>query len=65
LSFIPLIINKKNKYSTESALKYFLIQALASILIIGSASLGGRHSITPLIITAALLLKMGAAPSHQ
>nr|YP_009478340.1 NADH dehydrogenase subunit 2 [Gammarus roeselii]AVP50045.1 NADH dehydrogenase subunit 2 [Gammarus roeselii] len=65
LSFIPLIISKKNKYSTESALKYFLIQALASILIIFSVNLVSMPTAVTLMLTTSLLLKSGAAPSHQ
>nr|QXT45694.1 NADH dehydrogenase subunit 2 [Cinygmina sp. 1 YW01BF06] len=75
LSFIPLMSSKDNQFSTEAALKYFLTQALASaILIFGAISLGlNSHlsfSVTQsftalnLIISATLLLKMGAAPFH-
>nr|YP_009118052.1 NADH dehydrogenase subunit 2 [Brachyuropus grewingkii]AJF22813.1 NADH dehydrogenase subunit 2 [Brachyuropus grewingkii] len=64
LAFIPLILAKKNKYSVESALKYFLIQSLASIFIILASALADRHDLS-LLILAMLLLKSGAAPSHQ
>jgi len=65
LSFIPLISAKGNQYSSEAALKYFLIQALGSSLIILSASfilvvVGPAQS----LIIIALLLKSGAAPFH-
>nr|YP_009116264.1 NADH dehydrogenase subunit 2 [Astacopsis gouldi]AJD22608.1 NADH dehydrogenase subunit 2 [Astacopsis gouldi] len=65
MSFIPLISSKKNKILSEAALKYFLVQALGSALIIFSASLiilpmGSL----PLIISLGLLLKLGAAPFH-
>nr|DAZ91224.1 TPA_asm: ND2 [Gammarus fossarum] len=65
LSFIPMFINKKNKYSAESAMKYFLIQALASMLIITSACWLNSYSYFNLLVTMSLLLKTGAAPSHQ
>lgn len=65
MSFIPILINKKNKYSVESALKYFLIQALASILIIIATCWVNTFSWLNLLITIRLLLKSGAAPSHQ
>nr|DAZ91346.1 TPA_asm: ND2 [Gammarus chevreuxi] len=65
LSFIPLMLEKKNKYSAESALKYFLIQALASILIIVSISYSEKSYLTSLMVLLALLIKSGAAPSHQ
>uniref|UniRef100_UPI003001AD21 NADH dehydrogenase subunit 2 n=1 Tax=Etisus laevimanus TaxID=1606861 RepID=UPI003001AD21 len=65
MSFIPLIITKMNPYSSEAALKYFLIQALASTLIILSSCLIiSMTYFTPTIILMALLLKLGAAPFH-
>nr|YP_009511975.1 NADH dehydrogenase subunit 2 [Aristaeomorpha foliacea]AXI97902.1 NADH dehydrogenase subunit 2 [Aristaeomorpha foliacea] len=65
LSFIPLISTKNNQYSSEAALKYFLIQALGSSMIIMSASLMLllEDKASFLTITA-LLLKSGAAPFH-
>ena len=65
LSFIPLISLKNNQYSSEAALKYFLIQALGSSVIILAASiiLFSFHS-SRILITVALLLKAGAAPFH-
>nr|DAZ91276.1 TPA_asm: ND2 [Gammarus wautieri] len=65
MAFMPMFINKKNKYSTESALKYFLIQALASMLIITASCYLNTHSYFNLLLTTMLLLKSGAAPSHQ
>nr|QCO91572.1 NADH dehydrogenase subunit 2 [Homarus gammarus] len=65
LSFIPLIITKNNQYSSESALKYFLVQALGSAIIIFSASIMLiSPSFAPLCLALALLLKLGAAPFH-
>nr|YP_010713855.1 NADH dehydrogenase subunit 2 [Aristaeopsis edwardsiana]WDD39075.1 NADH dehydrogenase subunit 2 [Aristaeopsis edwardsiana] len=65
LSFIPLISTKNNQYSSEAALKYFLIQALGSSIIIMSASfmLLSSESASFLMVVA-LLLKSGAAPFH-
>nr|YP_009545527.1 NADH dehydrogenase subunit 2 [Metapenaeopsis barbata]AYO45605.1 NADH dehydrogenase subunit 2 [Metapenaeopsis barbata] len=65
LSFIPLISSKNNQYSSEAALKYFLIQALGSSIIIMSASLMlFTTEPTSTLMTIALLLKAGAAPFH-
>nr|YP_010454730.1 NADH dehydrogenase subunit 2 [Heptagenia ngi]QZZ23906.1 NADH dehydrogenase subunit 2 [Heptagenia ngi] len=75
LSFIPLMSDKTNQFSTEAALKYFLTQALASaILIFGAVCLGlstqfgssyhFNSSTLNILISATLLLKMGAAPFH-
>nr|ASS30718.1 NADH dehydrogenase subunit 2 [Pylocheles mortensenii] len=65
ISFIPLIIINNNQYSSEAALKYFLIQALGSAIIIFSASIVLLSvNMFSMLITSALLLKMGAAPFH-
>nr|YP_009116251.1 NADH dehydrogenase subunit 2 [Euastacus spinifer]AJD22595.1 NADH dehydrogenase subunit 2 [Euastacus spinifer] len=65
MSFIPLISSSKNKIPSEASLKYFLVQALGSALIIFSSSLI-IFSMNPsfLVISLALLLKLGAAPFH-
>nr|BCD33810.1 NADH dehydrogenase subunit 2 [Geothelphusa aramotoi] len=65
LSFIPLISIKMNSYYSESALKYFLIQALGSTLFILSSCmlLSFPHMSPPLLLTS-LLLKLGSAPFH-
>nr|DAZ91289.1 TPA_asm: ND2 [Crypturopus inflatus] len=62
LSFIPLALKKK---SAEVALKYFLVQALASVLIISAVSLTPDTPWSFMVVSVALLLKSGAAPSHQ
>nr|UJT63710.1 NADH dehydrogenase subunit 2 [Ptosoproctus lanzhouensis] len=72
LSFIPLMTNTKNIMSTEASLKYFLVQALASAILLYSIilmftlsnSLLLENSIFQTLICSALLLKMGAAPFH-
>nr|AJM70189.1 NADH dehydrogenase subunit 2 [Alpheus lobidens] len=65
LSFIPIISSSFNSYSSEAALKYFLIQALGSTIILISASSMWLFTANPsLLILSALLLKMGAAPVH-
>nr|AOH05878.1 NADH dehydrogenase subunit 2 [Filhollianassa ceramica] len=64
MSFIPFISLMKNSYTSEASLKYFLIQALGSaIIIMGSMSI----LILPLmkwVVASSLMLKMGAAPLH-
>nr|ART66017.1 NADH dehydrogenase subunit 2 [Pentacheles laevis] len=65
LAFIPLITAKSNLYHSESALSYFLIQALGSaLLIFSSCLLLMKASFFLLIISLSLFLKMGAAPFH-
>lgn len=64
ISFIPIISVGGNKYRSEAALKYFLIQALGSAFVI----LGVLEFIIFLapvfIMRIALLLKLGAFPIH-
>nr|YP_002265484.1 NADH dehydrogenase subunit 2 [Contacyphon sp. BT0012]ACF35069.1 NADH dehydrogenase subunit 2 [Contacyphon sp. BT0012] len=74
ISFVPLISNSKNLFSSESAMKYFLVQALAStsflfsiilLMILNSLnefSLMNWSLI--MILNSSLYLKMGAAPLH-
>nr|WDE73801.1 NADH dehydrogenase subunit 2 [Stenopelmatus sp.] len=73
LSFIPLMTNSKNILSTEASLKYFLIQALASITLLFTVilmhlsydmSIMMSHEMFMILISSSLLLKMGAAPFH-
>lgn len=75
LSLIPLISSSKNLFYSESSLKYFLTQTIASIIIIYSffyiffilkISLRRKDNFNYLAlgIQSALLLKRGAAPFH-
>nr|YP_009973064.1 NADH dehydrogenase subunit 2 [Cancer pagurus]QNH68751.1 NADH dehydrogenase subunit 2 [Cancer pagurus] len=65
MSFIPLMANKMNPYFSEAALKYFLVQALASTFIIMSSSLLLIFiDLSYYLILMALLMKLGAAPFH-
>nr|YP_009525765.1 NADH dehydrogenase subunit 2 [Thalamita sima]AXS67539.1 NADH dehydrogenase subunit 2 [Thalamita sima]UEK25872.1 NADH dehydrogenase subunit 2 [Charybdis granulata] len=65
LSFIPLITTKLCPYLSEAAIKYFLVQALASTILIMSSSL---YLATPdfsyNLILISLMIKLGAAPVH-
>lgn len=71
ISFIPIIINlERNKKSSEAAVKYFLIQAIASAIVIFRSLYyyffnRDVFSIAPnFLITLALCLKLGIAPFH-
>nr|YP_010265198.1 NADH dehydrogenase subunit 2 [Charybdis hellerii]UIP56981.1 NADH dehydrogenase subunit 2 [Charybdis hellerii] len=65
LSFIPLITTKLCPFLSEAAIKYFLVQALASTILIMSSSM---YMYTPEIsyslILISLMIKLGAAPVH-
>lgn len=71
ISFIPLVINlENNKKRREAAIKYFLIQSIASSVVIFSSLVfflfrGNFVSYGfNLIITLALATKLGMAPLH-
>nr|YP_009020451.1 NADH dehydrogenase subunit 2 [Engaeus cunicularius]CDN85540.1 NADH dehydrogenase subunit 2 [Engaeus cunicularius] len=65
MSFIPLISSKTNLLSSEATLKYFLVQALGSAVIIFSAAVSFMiPNFFLLTISLALFLKMGSAPFH-
>nr|BCD33791.1 NADH dehydrogenase subunit 2 [Geothelphusa sakamotoana] len=65
LSFIPLMTIKMNFYFSESALKYFLIQALGSTLfILSSCMLLSFPQMSPPLLLTSLFLKLGSAPFH-
>nr|YP_010446933.1 NADH dehydrogenase subunit 2 [Chamaepsila testudinaria]UTM10298.1 NADH dehydrogenase subunit 2 [Chamaepsila testudinaria] len=73
LSFIPLMKDDNNNLmSTEASLKYFLVQALASAILLFSIILYllnynlmiMNNEIYSMIILSSLLLKSGTAPFH-
>lgn len=65
MSFIPLLSSTSNLYKSEAALKYFLIQALGSVIILCSGpALILLKEAPELAILLAILLKLGASPLH-
>nr|YP_009239921.1 NADH dehydrogenase subunit 2 [Ocypode cordimanus]AMN14555.1 NADH dehydrogenase subunit 2 [Ocypode cordimanus] len=65
MSFIPLISSKANSYLSEAALKYFLIQALGSAILISSSFMfSSFFTFSSTLIFLALILKVGSAPFH-
>nr|YP_010277850.1 NADH dehydrogenase subunit 2 [Turanoclytus namaganensis]UHY95165.1 NADH dehydrogenase subunit 2 [Turanoclytus namaganensis] len=74
LSMIPLMSNSKNLYPSESALKYFITQALASSIVLFSiivmmnlkeSAPQDSENLLMMILNSALLTKVGAAPFHS
>lgn len=63
-SFIPLLLQSTLNQEKEAAVKYFLVQALASALILlGSLSI--NYILTPyLLFLLAIIIKLGIAPCH-
>nr|YP_010288401.1 NADH dehydrogenase subunit 2 [Aleochara curtula]UKO31669.1 NADH dehydrogenase subunit 2 [Aleochara curtula] len=72
LAFIPLIQEKNNSFSSESSLKYFLSQALASTILLFSMIFLSKNfmilknieNLMILMFNSSLLMKMGMAPFH-
>nr|AND96452.1 NADH deshydrogenase subunit 2 [Onthophagus obscurior] len=71
LAIIPLMSNSKNSMASEAAMKYFITQTLASMILLMTLilmSLNMNYLIfnSPLstIYLTALFIKMGAAPFH-
>nr|YP_009158927.1 NADH dehydrogenase subunit 2 [Aegorhinus superciliosus]AHG32661.1 NADH dehydrogenase subunit 2 [Aegorhinus superciliosus] len=72
LSFIPLMKKYKNMFPAETTLKYFIVQTMASsfllltlIMCLNSKNpLENFNTTQAIMISSALLMKMGAAPFH-
>nr|YP_010570510.1 NADH dehydrogenase subunit 2 [Pyrocoelia analis]UEN67841.1 NADH dehydrogenase subunit 2 [Pyrocoelia analis]UZG66107.1 NADH dehydrogenase subunit 2 [Pyrocoelia analis] len=73
LSIIPIMINQKNKISSESAIKYFITQTIASTSIMLSITIMMKQfnfsenlikELPTLIMNSGFLMKMGMAPFH-
>nr|YP_009142648.1 NADH dehydrogenase subunit 2 [Qinlingacris taibaiensis]AKH60729.1 NADH dehydrogenase subunit 2 [Qinlingacris taibaiensis] len=72
LSFIPMLTSNKNVMMNESSVKYFIVQAMASTMLLFSILLiqmkyrmwGEMELIPSMMVSSSLLLKMGAAPFH-
>ena len=70
IMLIPLIIIKFDRITSEAAIKYFLAQAVGSILLIFSSSIDATINYSLIeseidkIILCALVVKAGIAPFH-
>lgn len=73
LSFIPIMVGKKNIYTTEASLKYFIVQAGASSILLFMVIIraleeriltNSDNLYTQILINTPLLLKGGVAPIH-
>uniref|UniRef100_A0AAU7VAM7 NADH-ubiquinone oxidoreductase chain 2 n=1 Tax=Stenopsocus maximalis TaxID=3074943 RepID=A0AAU7VAM7_9NEOP len=71
ISFVPLIINNKNSLLTESAMKYFIIQASASAMFIFLCVINSLmnfyqlfmiNSPNIMLLLIPLMIKLGSAP---
>nr|QEJ81464.1 NADH dehydrogenase subunit 2 [Diaphanes citrinus] len=73
LSIIPILINKKNKTSSESSIKYFFTQTIASTSIMLSIIMMMSQfnfsetimkKLPSMIMNSGFIMKMGMAPFH-
>ncbi|YP_009048977.1 NADH dehydrogenase subunit 2 (mitochondrion) [Pomacea canaliculata] len=78
IAFIPILVYSKGITSSESAVKYFIAQAMGSAFLILGSLIGfspsfswnfmdfsaHSYSISLLMVNLALILKMGAFPLH-
>nr|YP_009740771.1 NADH dehydrogenase subunit 2 [Sinopodisma wudangshanensis]QID03759.1 NADH dehydrogenase subunit 2 [Sinopodisma wudangshanensis] len=72
LSFIPMLANNKNMMMNESSIKYFVVQAMASTMLLFSIlfiqmkyPMSWEMELIPsMMVSSSLLLKIGAAPFH-
>nr|AZL35842.1 NADH dehydrogenase subunit 2 [Ectemnonotum fruhstorferi] len=67
MSFIPLMLSKLNYYSSESMMKYFMIQSMGSmIMLMGIIMSSFKTSLQmDLFIICGLMTKLGMAPFHM
>nr|DAZ87560.1 TPA_asm: NADH dehydrogenase subunit 2 [Dichelops melacanthus] len=69
MAFIPLILTKINKSTSEAAMIYFLTQSMSSMMLLMTLMINMCNYLIPenymnLVITVTLLIKLGAAPFH-
>nr|YP_009104555.1 NADH dehydrogenase subunit 2 [Porphyrio porphyrio]AHB23322.1 NADH dehydrogenase subunit 2 [Porphyrio porphyrio] len=75
LAIIPLISKSHHPRATEAAIKYFLVQAAASTLLLFSSTINAWHTgqwditqltqpTASLLLTTAISMKLGLAPFH-
>lgn len=72
LSFVPLIANTSSLQETEARVKYFIIQAIGSRLILTAGIIASNPNIfsrikiaVRIIFISSIILKLGIAPCHQ
>nr|YP_009024503.1 NADH dehydrogenase subunit 2 [Perinereis aibuhitensis]AHA13386.1 NADH dehydrogenase subunit 2 [Perinereis aibuhitensis] len=72
LSFIPLMATSQSLQETEASVKYFIIQAIGSglmltagIMSINPMTLSNFHYLIPMIFFISMVIKLGMAPCHQ
>ncbi|YP_009370122.1 NADH dehydrogenase subunit 2 (mitochondrion) [Macrosteles quadrilineatus] len=68
VSFIPMITNYNNQMSSESMMKYFIIQSIASTMFLFSTIsmlIGVNMEIMENLVKLSMIIKLGLAPFHN
>nr|UBI44014.1 NADH dehydrogenase subunit 2 [Eysarcoris gibbosus] len=70
MSFIPLIMSNKTKYSSEASMMYFFVQSMSSTLLVMMVmcmmyNYSIKINMIKDLLTISLLIKLGAAPFHM
>nr|YP_010982605.1 NADH dehydrogenase subunit 2 [Pseudodiaptomus hessei]WOH21603.1 NADH dehydrogenase subunit 2 [Pseudodiaptomus hessei] len=63
--FLPLLISKNQLFSSDTAMKYFISQSLASILFLFSFLTNPMMEMSSFLLMMSILFKMGLAPFHS
>lgn len=64
LAFTPLLILEGRELESEAALKYFLVQAVASVVFVVGGVFRSDLKLGVVIVLLALVMKLGLAPLH-
>nr|QHZ87516.1 NADH dehydrogenase subunit 2 [Mesopodagrion tibetanum] len=68
MSFIPLMNKSKTPYESEASMKYFIVQAMASLVLLMAILISDLmecpSNFQYMTMMTALFIKMGAAPFH-
>jgi len=66
MAFLPLLTARGSVFQLENSVKYFLVQAVASLWFFFSLTLASLFTVRGAIIVAALaiVVKLGLAPCH-
>ena len=64
VSFLPFIMNKIRVYSSESIIKYFIIQRMGSRLLFPFVVILGILFQVKYFIMVSLIIKIGSPPFH-
>nr|AWV83419.1 NADH dehydrogenase subunit 2 [Aleeta curvicosta] len=64
VSFLPLMMNKMSIYSSESMIKYFIVQSMGSSLLFLSVIILSMSINVKYLILISLMIKIGSPPFH-